>query len=340
MRALVTGGGGFLGRAILESLITRGVHVRSFSRNYHKSLASLRIEQCQGDLADLAAVGRACEKTDIVFHVGAKAGIWGDPDEFYRTNVLGTENVIKACHENGISRLVYTSSPSVIFDGRDMEGVDESVAYPSKYKASYPRTKAAAEQLILAANDHLLATVALRPHLVWGPRDNHLIPGILQRARKRALWRVGPGNKLVDLTYIDNAADAHLCAGDRLHPGSAIAGQVYFISQGEPMPIWDFVNRVLECGGYPPVQRSIPTSMAYAAGFLLEYVYGGLGLKTDPRMTRFLVEELSTAHWFDIAAARRDLGYTPKVSMEEGFGRLCTWLRGTREYSRPPSPRT
>jgi nucleoside-diphosphate-sugar epimerase len=322
MNALVTGGGGFLGKAIIERLRARGDQVRNFSRGDYPELRALGVESHQGDLADAYAVANAARGCDIVFHVAAKPGIWGPYDDYFRTNVIGTENVVAACRQLGIARLVYTSSPSVIFDGKDQEGVDESAPYPDHYHAHYPKTKAIAERFVLQADDAKLATVALRPHLIWGPGDHHLIPRIIARARAGALRRIGTRDNLVDSVYIDNAADAHLLAADRLAPGSPIAGKVYFITNGEPLPLWDLINRILACADLPPVTRTISPTLAYAAGWTLEMLYGALHRKDEPRMTRFLAKELSTAHWFNITAARRDLDYAPLVSIEEGLRRL------------------
>lgn len=326
MNVLVTGGGGFLGLAIVRRLIARGDPVRSLSRQRYPDLDALGVEQVQGDVADPQAVDQAASGRDLVFHVAAKAGIWGRLEDFRRINVEGTRNVLAACRKHGIRQLVYTSSPSVVFDGRDMAGVNESVPYPSHYEAHYPRTKAEAEQLVLAANGPDLATVALRPHLIWGPGDNHLVPRILARARAGRLRRLGRGNPLIDCIYIDNAADAHILAADRLTRSlqgrETVAGKVYFLSQGEPVPLWDLVNRILAAGGLPPVTRSVPVGLAVAAGWLLEGIYGLTGWQAEPPMTRFLARELSTAHWFDISAARRDLGYQPQVSIDEGLRRL------------------
>jgi len=326
MKALVTGGGGFLGGAIVRGLLRDGHRVRSFSRGPYPSLEKLGVEVLQGDLAEAANVREACCDCQVVFHVAAKAGVWGRYRDFHKVNVTGTENVIAACRQEGISRLVYTSSPGVIFAGQDMEGVDERVPYPATYKASYPQTKAAAEQLILKANDATLSTVALRPHLIWGPGDTHLIPGILERGRTGKLRKIGNTPKLVDFTYVDDAAAAHLLAAKHLLPGSSISGRVFFISQGRPMPLWDFIGRVMEAADLPAITSSVSPWLAYAAGWLSEGLYRFLPLKGEPRITRFLAEELSTAHWFDISAARRELGYEPQMSMEEGFRRLREWL--------------
>jgi nucleoside-diphosphate-sugar epimerase len=322
VKALVTGGGGFLGLAIVRALRKRGDAVRSFSRHAHEALAPLGVEQRRGDVADAAAVAAAVEGCDVVFHVAARPGIWGDYEEYHRPNVVGTQHVIAACRAHGVRRLVYTGSPSAVFDGRDMEGVDESVPYPASYAAHYPRTKAMAEQLVRAANGAELATVSLRPHLVWGPGDNHLLPRLVARARAGQLARIGTRDKLIDTVYVDNAADAHLLAADCLAPGSAVAGKAYFISQGEPLPLWDMVGRLLDAAGAPRVTRTIPVPLALALAWGFETAHRLTGNRSEPRLTRFVVHELSTAHWFDISAARRELGYAPAVSIAEGLRRL------------------
>ena len=322
MKALVTGGGGFLGSAIVRQLRARGDSVRTFSRLAHPELSLLGVEQCRGDLSDPTAVLEAVRGCDIVFHVAAKAGIWGGYQEYYHTNVAGTLNVIAACRAHHVGRLVYTGSPSVVFDGCDVEGGNESLPYPASYEAHYPHTKAVAEQLVLEANSSLLATVSLRPHLIWGPGDNHLVPRFLAKGKAGRLRRIGARPCLVDTVYIDNAAEAHLNAADRLRIGAPPAGNAYFISNGEPLPLWDMVNRILAAAGQPPVTRSISSGLAHRAGTLCETIWTVLRLSGEPPITRFLASELSTAHWFDITAARRDLGYQPRISIEEGLRRL------------------
>ena len=324
MKALVTGGGGFLGQAIVRKLLKHGASVRSFSRNEHDRLRALGVEQVRGDLADPQAVASATEGCEVVFHVAGKPGIWGAYEDYHRTNVIGTQNVIAACRRHDVSRLIYTSSPSVVFGGRDMEGVNESAPYPAHFEAHYPRTKALAEQLVRAANGPQLATVSLRPHLIWGPGDNHLLPRLVARARAGQLGRIGSRTNLIDTIYVDNAADAHLLAADRLSPGSPVPGKVYFISQGEPVPLWEMVNRLLHATGTPAVTRTVPTWLALALAWGFEGAHHLAGNVGEPRLTRFVVRELSTAHWFDISAARRDLGYTPAISIEEGLDRVRT----------------
>jgi nucleoside-diphosphate-sugar epimerase len=334
MQALVTGGGGFLGKAIVTRLLASGAAVRSLARGDYPELRQLGAECVRGDVADADAVSRAAEGCDVVFHVAAKAGVWGSYDEYHHANVVGTENVIAACRASNIPKLVHTSSPSVVFNGRDEAGIDESAPYPDKYLAHYPRTKAVAERAVLKANGgqladgRVLATVALRPHLIWGPGDNHLVPRLIERARQGKLRRVGAGTNLVDTVYIDNAVDAHLLAAQKLEPDSPVAGRAYFITNGEPLPLWDLIDRMLACGGLPPVKRHISARSAYVVGALLEAVYRWTGRTDEPPMTRFVARQLATAHWFNITAARRDLGYHPHVTVTEGLTRLAAWLSG------------
>jgi 2-alkyl-3-oxoalkanoate reductase len=324
MNVLVTGGGGgFLGGAVVRRLLARGDRVASLSRRHYGWLDALGVDQFQGDVADASSVDKAVWGRDLVFHLAAKAGIAGRYRSYYQANVVGTENILAACRRHGISRLVYTSSPSVVFDGRDMEGVDESVPYSANYEAAYPQTKALAEQKVRAANSPELATVCLRPHLIWGPGDNHLVPRLIARARAGRLRRIGHQNKRIDSVYIDNATDAHLLAADRLAPGSPIAGKVYFITNGEPWPLWDLVNGILYAAALPPVTRSVPQALARVAGWLFEKIYAVVPGDREPPMTRFLAQELATAHWFDITAARCDLGYEPAVSIAMGLVRLA-----------------
>lgn len=327
---LVTGGGGFLGGAIVKKLQARGEHVTSFSRGHYPSLDARGVPQIRGDIRDLSQVRRAVTGVDLVFHVAARAGVWGAYQDYYDINTTGTRNVISACRELGVPRLVYTSSPSVVFTGKDMRGVDETTPYPKRYHAPYPATKARAEKAVIAAGRDDLATITLRPHLIWGPGDNHLVPRILSRARQ--LRRIGTGKNRVDTTYVDNAADAHLLAADRLAEMPQLSGNVYFISQGKPICLWDMVDAILCAGGLPPVAGRIPYRMAWLIGAALEGTYRLMGIRGEPRMTRFVANELATSHWFDIRAAQRDLGYAPRVSTREGLKRLSAWLMAQQGY--------
>lgn len=328
MKALVTGAGGFLGGAVVDQLLAAGHQVTAFQRGDYPALSQKGVAVVRGDVADAAAIAAAVAGHDVVFHVAAKAGAWGDWEAYRQANVVGTRNVIAACRAAGVPKLVYTSSPSVVFHGGDMAGVDESVPYPAHHEAPYPATKAEAEQLVLAANGEGLATVALRPHLIWGPGDPHFVPRLVARQKAGKLKRVGSGTNVVDATYVDNAAAAHLNAAERLAPGAACAGKAYFIGNDEPIPAWTLVDRFLEAAGQPPVAGAVPAEVAYAAGWVLEGVHGLFKLPGEPLMTRWVARELATTHWFDLAAARRDLGYAPAISTEEGLKRLRAALQG------------
>lgn len=321
---LVTGGGGFLGKAIVRQLLAKGHRVASFSRGRYPDLEALGVRQHSGDIADAEAVKNAVNGADVVFHVAAKAGVWGAFDDYFRANVAGTRNVIAACRSFQVASLIYTSSPSVVFDGTDMEGVDESAPYPEHYHTAYPQTKAMAEQAILEASGTGLQTITLRPHLIWGPGDYHFAPRIIARAKR--LRQVGDGRNRVDTIYIDNAAHAHLLAMEALERNPAISGKIYFISDDAPIRLWAMVNRILGAGGKPPVKRRLSPSAAFRIGSALEWVYRTFKLKGEPQMTRFLARELATCHWFDISAAKRDLGYAPIVTIDEGMRRLKSWL--------------
>ncbi len=323
-KILVTGGGGFLGSAICRKLRACEDQVYSFSRRFYPELEAMGVRQIQGDLRDKAGVQSAVENMDIVFHTAAKAGVWGPDSEYEAINVNGTRNVIAACFHHRISALVHTSSPSVVFDGTDMEGVDESAPYPAQFHAPYPRSKAIAEQLVCQAAGQGLAAIILRPHLIWGPGDPHLVPRILARARK--LVKVGKGNNRVDTIYVENAADAHILAAEALLDKPALSGRRYFISQDDPIVLWDMIDGILKAGGLPPVQRSAPYRLVWLAGAVLEWIYRTLNLSGEPPMTRFVANELATSHWFDMSAAREDLGYRPRVTTRQGLEYLREWL--------------
>ncbi|MDQ3231069.1 MAG: NAD-dependent epimerase/dehydratase family protein [Pseudobdellovibrionaceae bacterium] len=327
-KILVTGGGGFLGKALIHQLIARGHQIHTLNRSRYPELEKLGVRCFQGDLADPAIVKEAALGCTTVFHVAAKAGVWGDYADYYKANVIGTQNVLLACRALSIPRLIYTSSPSITFGGTDQEGIDESNPLPTHYMAAYPATKALAEKMVLAAAGSDLATVSLRPHLIWGPGDNHIIPRLLDRARKGRLRLIGPAGKKVDAVYIDNAVQAHLCAYDRLQKGSPIDGKVYFITNDEPMPLENIINSILQAAGLPQVTRRISAGIAYGLGATLEIFYRLLRLKNEPVLTRFAARQMSTAHWYNTRAAREELGYQPAVSMQEGFRRLRLALQG------------
>ncbi|REJ90522.1 MAG: NAD-dependent epimerase/dehydratase family protein [Planctomycetota bacterium] len=323
MRCLVTGGGGFLGRYIVEQLLDRGADVRIFSRRDYPELSELGVTVVQGDLRDESAVQNACRDVETVFHCAAIPGVWGPWKLFYEINTVGARNILTACRSNGVRKLIYTSSPSVVYDGNPHENADESLPYPDQYLCHYSHTKALAEREVLEANDpDRLLTLSLRPHLIWGPRDNHLIPRLIRKARTGRLRRVGDGRNLISVSYVENAARAHLQAADALQPGSPVAGRAYFLNEPEPVNLWDFVNAILRRAGLPPVERSITAKAAWRIGAALERIYGVLRITSEPPMTRFVASQLSQSHYYDISAARRDFGYQPQISIEEGLQRM------------------
>ncbi len=326
MKALVTGGGGFLGGALVRRLVGRGWSVRTLQRGNYSRLDELGVEQISGDVSDADIVSHSVDGCDIVFHVAAKVDQWGAYPPFHRTNVVGTENVLTAMRRRGVPKLIFTSTPSVVHSGGDLAGVNESAPYPEEFEAAYPQSKAIAEMAVLAANDDELATIALRPRLIWGPKDTNLVPQLVARARAGQLRLVGDGLNLVDTVYIDNAVDAHLLAADRLEPGAACAGRPYFLSNGDPRPIKEIINGILGAAGLPPVERSVPLGPALAAGLVFEILHKVFPSKDGPKMTRFIARNFASAHWFDISAARRDLDYEPQVSIEEGLVRLREWF--------------
>ncbi|MCM8526750.1 MAG: NAD-dependent epimerase/dehydratase family protein [Lentisphaeraceae bacterium] len=325
---LVTGGGGFLGRHIVNLLLERGDSVSIFNRSIHKDLEERGVTCFTGDLRDYNAVKNAVAGKDTVFHVAAKAGVWGPIKDYYGINFTGTENILKACHEHGVKKLIYTSSPSVAFGTEAIENGDESLPYPESYLTSYPETKAKAEKMVLEANSDKLLTCALRPHLIWGPGDNHLIPRVLETAGSGKLMQVGDGTNLVDITYVENGAKAHIQAEEALKEGSPVAGQAYFIGDQKQVNIWQWINDLLKEAGVKPVTKSISYSKAKTVGAILEMIYKIIPLKGEPRMTRFVAAQLAKSHYFSHAKAQKDFGYDPEISNEEGMKRTLEWLKG------------
>lgn len=323
MKALVTGGGGFLGLYIVEQLLAAGHDVRVFSRGAYPAITALGVETQQGDLQNATAVEKACAGVDAVFHVAAVPGVWGTWETYYGINTLGTLNVIAACQKCEVQRLVYTSSPSVVFDGADHINANESLPYPTKWLCHYPHSKALAEQAVLAANDpNRLRTVSLRPHLIWGPRDNHLIPRLIEKARTGRLRQVGRGDNVVSISYVENAAAAHLQAEESLRNSITAAGRAYFINEPEAVNLWNWINLVLDRAGLPPVTQRISATTAWYVGAILETAWKVLKRSGEPPMTRFVAAQLSGSHSYSVMAAQRDFGYKPLVSVEEGLRRM------------------
>ncbi|MEE4293966.1 MAG: NAD-dependent epimerase/dehydratase family protein [Xanthomonadales bacterium] len=318
MRILVTGGGGFLGSAICRQLTEAGHEVVAFQRRPAKHLASLGVESIEGDISDTAQVHAAAARCDAVVHTAAKAGIWGDDAEFRRINVEGTRNVLAACREHGIRFLVHTSSPSVVHSGGDIEGGDESLPLATHFSAPYPETKAEAERMVIAADGENLKTTALRPHLIWGPGDPHILPRLVAKSRGGRLALPAP-DKVIDTIFVENAALAHVLALQELQGTARCAGKAYFITNNEPMPQGEIIRKLLAALGVEVRIKAVPASAAMAAGAVCETAWKLLRIKKEPPVTRFSVEQLATAHWFDTSAAERDFGYTPGYSIAEAL---------------------
>ena len=321
-RTLVTGGGGFVGLHVVRQLREQQIDCIALGRNRYPDAEALGAASVCCDITDREAVKKAIHDVDTVFHVAALAGIWGDWKAYYDINVKGTRNVVDACRENGVKHLVYTSTPSVVFNGEDIHGGDESLPYGKKGLCNYAKSKIIAEKIVLEASNQQLATCALRPHLVWGPGDPHLIPRLLERGRKKMLKKVGGCNNLVDISYVENVAAAHLLAARNLETTATAAGKPYFISQGEPVNLWQWVDELFEAYTISPIRSRVSFPAAYIAGAVLEFLYSCLKKKNEPRMTRFLAEQLAKSHYFSIDNAKADLGYEVKISTKEGMKRL------------------
>lgn len=332
--ALVTGGGGFLGQVLVNFLLQRGDGVRVISRGDYPALRAMGAQTLQGDIRDIGDMTRACAGVDVVHHVAALPGIWGLESDFRSINVDGTDTVIAACRKNRVTRLVYTSSPSVIYSGGDIRGESESeLPYPVRHNCIYPRTKAIAERRVLASDRTplegglMFRTVALRPHLIWGPGDRNLIPRLIEKARNGQLRIVGSGDNMVDVVYVDNAARAQITAADALKSRpDRISGKAYFITQQKPVKLWDFINEILGMAQVPQVRSHISYNLAWLAGAIMEVGHTLTGSQREPRMTRFLAQQLAKDHFFDIMAAKMELGYVPEISTDEGLKRLEIWL--------------
>ncbi|MCS6242281.1 MAG: NAD-dependent epimerase/dehydratase family protein [Opitutus sp.] len=333
---LVTGGTGFLGRRLVERLLAQGRPVVVLGRTPAPDLERRGVRFVRASLDDAAAVSAACRGIGTVFHVAAKVGVWGRYDDFFRANVLGTRALLAGCREHGVKRFVHTSTPSVVFNGKNLAGADESLPLTTACPSPYPLTKAIAEREVLAAHSPGLSTVALRPHLIWGVGDPHLVPRILARARAGRLRIVGNGQNRMDMVHVENAVDAHLAAESALAAqchllgdtrAAAAGGRAYFITNDEPVVLWDWINGLLSALGEPPITRCVSLGAASAVGALCEAAWRVLPLKGEPPMTRFIAAELAKDHWFSIAAARRDLGYVPRISMAAGTAELVAALR-------------
>lgn len=321
MNVLVTGGGGFLGGHIIRVLLKRQYTVTNLSRNLYPELEEIGVKTIQLDLCEENKVNQLdLSSFDAIFHVAALAGVWGKYEKYYSINYLGTKNLMNKAILDKVKHFIYTSTPSVVFGRDDIRNGDESLCYPDHYLTAYAKTKSMAEELIL--NQTEINTVALRPHLIWGPGDPHILPRLKEKARLGRLKRVGQGDNLVDVIYVENAAKAHVDALEGLIKNSALSGNAYFIGQEDPVNLWDFINTLLTKSKLEPIESSISYKNAYRLGYVLEKIYKFIGItKPEPPMTRFVATQLAKNHYFSHAKAKNDFGYVPSITTSEGLRR-------------------
>jgi len=319
VKVLVTGASGLLGGAVARAVAAAGHEVTTFQRR-PSGVAGVR--DVTGSMTDPAAVASAVAGQEAVVHLAAKVSLAGDPAEFEAVNVGGTRSLLVAMRASGVPRLVFVSSPSVAHGGASIVGEDAEPASPGRARGDYARTKAAAEVLALAAANDDLRVVAVRPHLVWGPGDTQLVERIVERARHGRLPLLDDGAALIDSTYVDNAASGIAAALERV---DAVSGEAYVITNGEPRTVADLMGGICAAGGAPAPRLRVPAGVAKAAGSLVERVWAVRPGADEPPMTRFLAEQLSTAHWFDQRRTQHDLHWTPEVSVDEGLRRLAAW---------------
>lgn len=325
MTVLVTGASGLLGSAVARALVARGDDVRTLQR---RPSGVIGVQDVAGSLTDPDAVARAVEGAGAVVHLAARVSLAGPPAEFDAVNVGGTSLLLDAAERAGVRRFVQVSSPSVAHAGSSLIGVGAAPADPAQARGDYARTKAAAELLALDRDGRGgMAVVAVRPHLVWGPGDTQLVERVLDRAARGRLPLLDHGAALIDTLYVDNAADGIAAALDR---APDVHGRAYVLTNGEPRTVADLLIGICRAAGVRPPAWRVPAGLARAAGGLVETVWRLRPGTDEPPMTRFLAEQLSTAHWFDQRATRADLGWTPAVGLDEGFARLAAHYGGRR----------
>ena len=328
MKVLVTGAGSLLMGQVASTLVARGDEVVCLQRRPLQLDGVPASSMVQGDVRDVAAVLAAARGCDAIVHGAARVGVLGTWDDFRSVNVDGSSNVLHAVQALGIDRLVQVSSPSVAHSGESLVGLGATPAVVGRSGAFYAESKAIAERAVLSAATADLGVVAIRPHLVWGPGDTQLVGRIVERARAGRLALVGNGNALIDSTYVDNAVSALVAALDAVHPGAACAGQAYVIANGEPRTVRELMEGICRAAGVPFRPRRVPMPVAKGVGAVVEAVWPHVR-DDEPPITRFVAEQLGTAHWFDPRPAQRDLGWTPHVTLDEGFALLQAWFSRT-----------
>ncbi|MFG6502771.1 NAD-dependent epimerase/dehydratase family protein [Microbacterium sp. P05] len=317
MIVLATGSSGFLGGAVARALLGAGHEVRTLQR---RPSGIAGVTDIRGSVTDPATLDEAVAGVDAVVHLAAKVSLAGAASEFHTVNVEGTRMLLDTAASHGVTRFVHVSSPSVAHAGHALAGVGAEPADPVNARGEYARTKAHAEILALARNTAGFAVVAVRPHLVWGPGDTQLTERIVSRARRGTLPLLNGGTALIDSTYVDNAASGIVAALDR---APAVGGRAYVLTNGEPRPVGDLMAGICLAAGVAPPRFSVPAPVALAAGSIIERLWAIRPGTDEPPMTRFLAEQLSTAHWFEQESIRRDLQWAPAVSVDEGLERLA-----------------
>ncbi len=321
MKILVTGGGGFLGTWIIKELLKNPSYmITNFSRHKYAHLEDIGVPTMQGDITKYDDVERVLrEGFDVVFHVASLVGMWGKKEVFDAINITGTENLLEVSKRMGVKRFIYTGSPSSVFGRGGHQGADESLPYPEEHLGHYPRTKAAAEKLVLQANGDEMRTVSLRPHLVWGPGDVNLLPRVINQARVGKLKMIGLGENQVDVIYVEEAARAHVLAMHALEGEAVAAGKAYFLGQG-PVNLWEFIEKVLKHAELDPPQKTVSLSVATCLGWMFEKIWTILGIfSPEPPVTRFVALNMGTDHWFSHERAEKDLGWKPQISIDQGL---------------------
>jgi nucleoside-diphosphate-sugar epimerase len=332
VRVLVTGASSLIGIGVVRSLASRGDEVVCLQRRRAVELDDVHgVEQVLADIRSPDAVTAAAVGCDAVVHLAAKVGVVGSWDDYRAVNVDGTAHVLAAAERAGIGRVVHVSSPSVAHGGEPIVGAGAERPVVGRSAAWYPESKAMAELLALDAVSDRLGVVAIRPHLVWGPGDTQLVGRIVDRARAGRLALVGGGRSLVDTTYVDNAVDALVAALDAVGPDAQCSGRAYVVANGEPRTIRELVAGICAAADVPFAPRDVPLRAGIAAGAVVERIWPWLRRDDEPPLTRFLAEQLGTAHWFDPRPARDDLGWTPAVGIDEGLRRLAASFAGGTE---------
>ena len=321
----MTGTGSLLLGGIASELVRRGDEVVCLQRRPAGFEGHENVHEVLADIRDADAVALAAQGCDAIIHGAARVGVVGSRKDFHETNVLGTGNILRAAEQQNISRLVFVSTPSVAHTGESLIGASAGKAEIGRSHSYYAESKAIAEELVLSARNNHLAVVAIRPHLVWGPGDTQLVGRIVDRAANGRLAVIGTGNALVDSTYIDNAISAHIAALDALHIGSACDGKAYVISNAEPRTVNDLMRSMCDAAGVPFEPRHLSLRIGVRLGSLIERLWP-LMRSSEPPITRFIAEQLGTAHWFDQRAVQQDLQWAPNVTIDEGFERLTQWF--------------